>query len=143
MPNHPKAGDNERRFETLFNLKSDGVALIGKQRFESNEVEISVDQSFEYEGIDYLVEVDSGNMAKLLVGQYVLLNQLRNTNKPAFFLIVHTYKKYNPVRTIRNLRMVNNGLLGGKGIPFGAVHIDTLANWNGGVSGLLKLLESS
>lgn len=141
MTSRPKAGDNERKFEQLFNAKSAGVNLLGKQRFVSGEVEISVDQSFEHDEKDYLVEIDSGNMAKLLVGQYVLLNQLRDSKKAAFFLVVHTYKNYNPMRTVHNLNLVNRGLLGGKGIPFGAIHIDSLANWSSGVVALLNLLH--
>ena len=137
------AGTNERKFEQIFNLKGEAVVLTGKQRFASGKVQISVDQSFEFNGTDYLVEVDSGNMAKLLVGQYVLLNQLRKSKKPAYFLVVHTYKKYNPQRTVHNLSIVNQGLLDGNGIPFGAVHMDELAHWSGGVSGLLSLLTTS
>lgn len=141
MTSRAKAGDNERKFEQIFNAKSAGVKLLGKKRFKSGEVEISVDQFFEYGGKDYLVEVDSGNMAKLLVGQYVLLNQLSDIKKASFFLVVHTYKKYNPMRTIHNLSFVNQGLLDATGIPFGAVHIDRLANWGSGVASLLELLD--
>lgn len=141
MANHSKAGDNERKFEQLFNAKSAGVNLLGKRHFASGQVEISVDQSFEYDGRDYLVEIDSGNTAKLLVGQYVLLNQLRVSMKAAYFLIVHTYKNYNPMRTVHNLKLVNHGVLGGKGIPFGVIHIKSLTEWSGGVSALLKLLH--
>jgi len=141
MTSRPKAGDNERKFEKIFKAKSAGVDLLGKRRFVLREVEISVDQSFEHDGKDYLIEIDSGNMAKLLVGQYVLLNQLRILKKPAFFLVIHTYKNYNPMRTVYNLDLVNRELLGGSGIPFGVVHIDNLANWSGGVASLLNLLK--
>jgi len=134
-----KAGENERKFSLLFNAKSTGVSLLGKKRFVLDEVEITVDQSFEYEGNDYLVEIDSANMAKLLVGQYVLLNLLHTQKKPTYFLIIHTYKKYNPRRTIHNLNLVNQELLGGKGIPFGAIHIESLADWCGNMDALLKL----
>ncbi|MBD3816904.1 MAG: hypothetical protein IE913_10775 [Halothiobacillus sp.] len=141
MTSRPKAGDNELKFEQLFDAKSMGVKLLGKQRFVSGEVEISVDQSFEHDGKEYLVEIDSGNMAKLLVGQYVLLNQLCESEKVAFFLVIHTYKNYNPMRTVHNLNLVNQGLFDGKGIPFGAVHIDSLSTWSSGVASLLNLLH--
>lgn len=140
MTKRPVAGENERKFEQLFEQKSEGTILTGKKRFALGEVEISVDQSFEYEGKEYLVEVDSANMAKLIVGQYVLLNQLHKLGKDAFFLVVHTYKKYNPMRTVHNLSFVNQGLLAGNGIPFGAIHIEELKNWSGGISGLIKML---
>jgi hypothetical protein len=140
MTSRPRAGDNEQKFRTLFESKAPGIQLLGKRRFESDYTEISVDQSFEYEGTEFLVEVDSANMAKLLVGQYVLLNQLRAVGKDAFFLVVHSYKKYNPMRTVHNLQLVNEQLYGGSGIPFGAVHFDALASWEGGMPGLVKLL---
>lgn len=136
-----KAGDNERKFKALFEANAPGTPLTGKQRYKQPGIEISVDQSFEHEGKEFLVEIDSGNMAKLLVGQYVLVNQLRLLPKDAFFLVVHTYKHYNPMRTVNNLHLVNERLYGGKGIPFGAVHIDQLANWSGEIPGLLAMLQ--
>ena len=136
-----KAGDNERKFKTLFETNVPGTPLTGKQHYELSGIKISVDQSFEHEGKEFLVEIDSGNMAKLLVGQYVLVNQLRLLPKEAFFLVVHTYKEYNPMRTVNNLHLVNQKLYGGKGIPFGAVHINHLTKWSGEVPGLLAMLK--
>ncbi len=51
--------------------------LLGKQCFELAEVNISADQSSNFNGVDYLVDINSGYRAKLIVVQYVLLNQLR------------------------------------------------------------------
>jgi len=136
------AGTNERRFETLFKQKATGVCLLGKRRFVDGDVEISVDQSVEYEGTEYLIEIDSANMAKLLVGQYVLLNQLhKDRKKPTSFLVVHTYKNYNPKRTIQNLQLVNQQLYAGRGIAFGALHIDSLSNWKSGFNEFLALVQ--
>lgn len=135
------AGTNERHFETVMRQKATDVHLLGKRRFTSGEVEISVDQSLDYAGTEYLIEIDSANMAKLLVGQYVLLNQLHTTrHKTPFFLVVHTYKKYNPSRTLQNLQLVNQQLYDGQGIAFGALHIDSLSKWKFGFSEFLALV---
>lgn len=140
----PTAGTNERKFEALFRAQVPDAQLLGKRQFAEENVRISVDQSFTYKDTTYLIEVDSGNMAKLLVGQYILLNQLvPEEEKPAFFVVVHAYRAYNPGRTIANLSLVNRALLEGKGIPFGAVHFDTITSgWSDGVSGFLDCLVS-
>ena len=137
-----KSGDNERKFKDHFEANVSGTPLKGKQRFNLPGIEISVDQSFEHEGKDFLVEIDSANMAKLIVGQYVLINLLRNLPKEAFFLVVHAYKDYKPMRTVKNLQLVNERIYKGKGIPFGAVHITKLTKWSGGVPGLLAMLHT-
>lgn len=138
------AGENERVFEALFKERAPQTSLLGKRRYVRGNVEISVDQSFSHAGTTYLVEVDSGNMAKLLVGQYLLLNCLLSpSDKPAFFMVVHAYKKYNPIRTIANLSLVNQELLKGNGIPFGAIHIGSLTDeWSNGAHGLLERLAA-
>ncbi len=115
----PKAGSNEKLFVELLQQKIAGISLSGKQRFTLDNVEISADQSLTHNGISYLIEIDSANMAKLLVGQYVLINQLyANPKENAFFLVVHTYKDYNPERTIKNLSLINKQLYSGAGIKF-------------------------
>lgn len=141
FPKRVLAGTNERLFKTLIERAPD-IRLLGKRRFAVGDVEISVDESLEYKGVEYLVEIDSANMAKLLVGQYVLLNQLHTSRKkPPFFLVVHAYKKYNPHRTLHNLELVNQQLYAGKGIDFGAVHMTELVGWAGDFGALLELVH--
>ena len=99
------AGDNEKAFRGRMNGK-----IKGKLSLKSDEnVYISVDGHFEYENKLYLVEIDSGNQAKLLAGQYILLNVLWNDIKieetsyaieNCIFLVVHYYDSYNSDRTI-------------------------------------------
>lgn len=135
------AGTNEKKFKDLM-ARAQDVKLLGKRKFVSGNVEISVDESLEHDGVEYLIEIDSANMAKLLVGQYVLLNQLHTTReKSPIFLVVHTYKKFNPQRTLRNLELINQQLYGGEGIEFGAVHFDVLQTWSAGFSELLSLVQ--
>lgn len=128
--NRTRAGTNEARFRNR--MRQAGITLGGKRRFVHGDVEISVDESLLHNDRQYLIEVDSGNMAKLLVGQYVLLNQLHpRSEQPPFFLVVHAYKGYNPKRTVENLNLVNQQLFGGAGLEFGAMHYSDLANWDG------------
>ncbi|QHF52454.1 MULTISPECIES: hypothetical protein [unclassified Pseudomonas] len=135
------AGSNEKKFKELMSRTLD-VKLLGKRKFVCGNVQISVDESLEHDGIEYLIEIDSANMAKLLVGQYVLLNQLHTSReKSPFFLIVHTYKKFNPQRTLRNLELINQQLYRGEGIEFGAVHFEALQAWSAGFPEFLSLVQ--
>ena len=82
-----------------------------------------------FNGVNYLIEIDSGNMAKLLVGQYVLLNELHKSRTgKEFFLIVHFYKNYNVQRTLKNLKMINSKLFNNNGINFGSIQCDVIKN---------------
>eukprot|EP00831_Metopus_contortus_P040181 TRINITY_DN3147_c0_g2_i1.p1 TRINITY_DN3147_c0_g2~~TRINITY_DN3147_c0_g2_i1.p1 ORF type:complete len:180 (-),score=24.80 TRINITY_DN3147_c0_g2_i1:49-588(-) len=61
------------------------------------------------------IEIDSGNMAKLLAGQYALLNGMYGKNKKnVLFLVIHYYKDkktntfYNPERTLKNLNAIQH-----------------------------------
>ena len=138
-----KAGSKEALVFSLLQTKVRGIAFDGKRRFVSENVEISTDESFTHKGVTYLIEVDSGNITKLLVGQYVLLNTLHDhVAEPSFFLVVHTYNGYNVERTLENLGFVNQKLFGGCSIPFGMIHLDKLQAWAGGdVDDLLAMLR--
>jgi hypothetical protein len=121
------AGDNEKIFRLLFSETNQSITLLGKKVFHINEVTISVDESFKNNDIEYLVEIDSGNMAKLIVGQYVLLNELYNGCKDkAIFVVIHFYKDYKPERTIKNLDLVNTNLYNNKGIKYIVLHINDI-----------------
>lgn len=137
-----KAGANELRFAQIMQKSTPDTPLQGKRRFSSGDVSISVDQSLEHEGVSYLIEIDSANMAKLLVGQYVLLNQLHgNEKEKSFFLVIHTFQNFNPQRTLNNLQLVNEQLYEGDGIKFGAMHINSLEQWQGNFSAFKALIS--
>lgn len=128
-----KAGDNEKAFVNYFSKLYGDNILKGKQVFKSKEdsVEISVDNSIDHLGKQLLIEIDSGNMAKLIAGQYVLLNELYDSKKDVLFLVIHLYKdgknrQYNPQRTISNLKFINENVYGNKGIKFRVVNKDGL-----------------
>lgn len=110
------AGKNEKIFVTEFNKKYKDINLEGKLVFgKRDDVNISVDNAFSYNNKKVLIEIDSGNMAKLLVGQYFLLNELIKKEKEEksddteyMFVVIHYYKEYNPERTNKNLKLVEN-----------------------------------
>ncbi len=125
------AGENERKFITLFEEKIENNILKGKAVYKSVDVSISADNNFSLNNKHYLIEIDSGNMAKLLVGQYVLLSKLYSgIPENAHFLVIHTYRNYNVQRTLNNLKLVKKAF--NLRLPFSAMHINTLKNWNGG-----------
>lgn len=127
--------NNATKNEKLFNKRMDG-GLKGKKRYSKivNEesIEISVDFHLEYAGKLYLIEIDSANEAKLLVGQYCLLNKLFYEEQYApvdtVFVVVHFYDNYNPQRTIKNLNFVKD--LFSNPIPFKAFHQEEIVDKN-------------
>ncbi len=135
-----KAKDNEKVFFKLFNEKVNGLTLSGQKTYavkdeKERKLSSSVDYYFEHNNQQILIEVDSYNMAKVVVGQYLLLNQFRDkTLTNPLFLVIHTYSNYEPERTIKYLEYVKDKVLQGKGIPFGVIHINTLKSWDGGDS---------
>jgi len=125
------AGDNEKIFEELIRGKFGKNCLSGKRSFSleltgQKKTVISVDQSIELEdGSLILIEIDSGNMAKLIAGQYALINGMYDKDRSkAFFLVVHYYADYNPERTEKNLNAIQHFNSGADWIPYGAYNIE-------------------
>lgn len=118
-----KAGENEEDFKKFIRENTD-LNLKGKKRFTGENTSISVDEYFEYNGKKVYVEIDSGNMAKLIAGQYILLNILGKFDKDSIFLVIHYYTDYNPQRTKNVLECVNKNALDNKGVKFIALHIN-------------------
>lgn len=114
-----KAGENERLFKAYFEGKYGGK-LKGKGVYkpEGSKVEISVDETLVLDGKHVLFEIDSGNTAKVIAGQYLLINELSgHTKDNAIFICIHFYKDYNPERTDNNLNLINENIYGGNAIP--------------------------
>lgn len=118
-----KAGDNEADFKKFIRENTD-LNLKGKKSFTGENTYISGDEYFEYNGKKVYVEIDSGNMAKLIAGQYILLNILGEFDKDSMFLVIHYYANYNYQRTKNVLECVNKNALDNKGIKFIALHIN-------------------
>jgi hypothetical protein len=133
---------NEEYFQKKVSSLLGNDFLKGKIDFGTSKDEgiyISIDNSFVLGDTLYFVEVDSSNQAKLVAGQYVLLNLLLEEEtgiskkkidvskfKNISFLIVHFYKNYNPNRSYKYLDRINKYFLGNKGIAFNSMHFDTL-----------------
>jgi len=113
------AGKNERLLEATFPFKAE---LKGKLVFKSDkyDVQISVDNHLivSEKNLTVLFEIDSANAAKLIVGQYVLLNELLHNKDNHLLVILHYYKNYNIERTVNNLNLVNKQIYHGKGLKF-------------------------
>lgn len=132
-----KAGDNEKDFRRTFTQKFGAESLSGKRVFGfkfpgHNRVSTSVDETILLpDGRLILVEIDSGNMAKLLAGQYALLNGLcKEDREKTLFLVVHYYvdkknnnKPYAANRTTKNLHAIQNFAPGTDWLPYHAMNI--------------------
>ncbi len=130
------AGDNEKDFKSLLERKFGKGCLSGKRRYTLNldgfeQVEISVDQSLSLEdGRTLLVEIDSGNMAKLIAGQYALLNGMsEECRDKTSFLVVHYYtdnktcRDYTPHRTLKNINAIQHFSNNDGWLKYNAIHI--------------------
>lgn len=122
---------NESHFKNLVTSKI-GNHFKGKLRLKKGNVEISTDEQIETKDFNLLIEVDSGNYAKLIVGQYTLINSLINltkeNEKTPVFLIVHYHNRnsknpYNSARTKHNLDFVNKNVFNKNGIKFIAYNL--------------------
>ena len=119
-----KAADNEKILK--IELKDLGINLQGKKSFSEKaslqeKIVISVDESLHDGDRHVLIEIDSFNMAKVVVGQYTILNSLlknKKDNEKYIFVVVHCYKDYNPSRTKKYLDYINRTVLNDEGIPY-------------------------
>ena len=120
-----RAGGNELAFRTTLASKFGKDLLLGKRAFRigSQPIETSVDEHFLVDDLTVLWEIDSGNAAKLVLGEYILLNELTRlgTDPQSCLVIVHFYKGYNAVRTTGYASFVRDSIYGGHGLPVVAV----------------------
>jgi len=156
-----KAGENEKIFEDLCNSFNDNVdkkLLSGKIVFEdADKNSVSVDNSIIVDDKIILIEIDSANEAKLLAGQYTLLNLLKDKpkiqgfnqeKKELIFFVIHFYvdrqkgrnKPYNSDRTKKNLKLIRN-VLSNKGLRYGCIHFNDIENIKS-KNDLLRYIES-
>jgi len=130
------AGDNEKLFRNLMVSKFGDDCLNGKRSYElkldgHQKTTISVDESISMNDKTILIEIDSGNMAKLLAGQYALLNGMYDGNKSnTLFLVIHYYKDsksgklYSPERTLKNLNAIQHFNPDDDWITFNAFNVE-------------------
>lgn len=129
------AGDNEKKLRNLVLDKFGQIALAGKRSYASyfdghdGKVYISVDDTILLpDGRMILIEVDSGNYAKLIAGQYALINGLFDgVRDKTLFLVVHCYKssknkkEYSSSRTIKNLNAIQKFNCNAAWLPYAAL----------------------
>lgn len=130
------AGDNEKLFRDLMLAKFGSDCLAGKHRYTLSlagfpTASISVDESIVLSDKRVLIEIDSGNMAKLLAGQYALLNGMYGGDKhKSLFLVIHYYRDpksgvlYSRDRTLKNLNAIQHFNKAANWIPFNAFSIE-------------------
>jgi hypothetical protein len=70
----------------------------------SDNIKTSVDFKLNIGDTNFLFEVDSNNVAKIIFGQYLLLNKAKNLPENPFLIIIHCYKGYNIERTKKHLK---------------------------------------
>ena len=76
----------------------------------NNDLQVSVDFIWKEENLTLLFEVDSYNAAKIIFGEYVLLNQVKSYKGNCILVIIHCYKKYNIERTKKYLKFAEDNL---------------------------------
>ncbi|MDE3243080.1 MAG: hypothetical protein KGO52_10215 [Nitrospirota bacterium] len=118
---------NEDAFRARITRQFGSDALKGKRRYSTGvskaDVRISVDESLEIDDRLVLVEIDSGNAAKLLIGQYILLSVFeKRARDKVLFVVVHYYDKYNADRTAKNFQFIATSVLAEQALPFVALH---------------------
>lgn len=129
------AADNEKAFRELVCHKFGQNVFSGKRNYSlrfsgSEKVSISVDESILLpNGKELLIEIDSGNAAKILAGQYALLNGLYDGDRSnAAFIVIHYHtdngRDYNPQRTTKNLRAIQHFSEDSEWIEYNALHIN-------------------
>ncbi|MPN34400.1 hypothetical protein SDC9_181893 [bioreactor metagenome] len=143
------AGDNERNFRNVMAAKFGTSVLAGKKRYKdpiekADSAEISVDDSILLpDGRLVLIEVDSANMAKLIAGQYALLNGLYTGDfDKTLFLTIHYFANYEASRTIKNLKFIQGLAPSRKWLPYAAFHISDFGQMIEKASGIADLIDS-
>ena len=114
---------NERNFWRRLNHKNGAICIPGHAKYppkaKKSDPSISIDGKIAVGKRCILIEIDSGNAAKLLIGQYVLLNLFyRGGRNKTLFLVVHYYKGYNAERTRKHFEFVAREVLQRKALPF-------------------------
>lgn len=68
-----------------------------------DNLNVSVDFIWKEKDLTFLFEIDSYNAAKIIFGEYVLLNQVKAYKSNCILVIIHCYKNYNVKRTKKYL----------------------------------------
>ena len=99
---------NESRIRIALSQNLDRPIDKEKYIHVTEEIKTSVDFSLEIKGINFLFEIDSNNAAKIIFGQYLLLNKAKKLPKIPFLIIIHCFKNFNKSRTIKHLNLAKD-----------------------------------
>jgi len=95
--------DNEKRILNKLNQTySENIQKSTSVKIK-DDLQVSVDFIWDTNGIKILFEVDSYNAAKIVFGQYVLLNHTKEYQNNCILIVIHCYKYYNSERTKKYL----------------------------------------
>lgn len=110
----------------LFNNreKQDKLTKIVRKKEKGFRWELYKDEKVSINPKYRMIKI-AGNMAKLIVGQYTLLNILCNSIEKSniVFIVIHYYKDYNTKRTEKNLKLVSKAVFNDNGIRFKVFNI--------------------
>lgn len=107
---------NENRIRMNLSKKIKRNIDKGKYFHINKDIKTSVDFIFEIGGVNFLFEIDSNNAIKIIFGQYLLLNKVKDLPNNPFLVIVHCFKNFNKERTIKHLNFAKDNY--GCKIPF-------------------------
>jgi hypothetical protein len=102
--------DNEKRILSKLNQTYSLDLEKSTSGKIKDDLQVSVDFIWELNGIRILFEVDSYNAAKIVFGQYVLLNHTKEYQNNCILIVIHCYKKYNIERTEKYLKFAQEKL---------------------------------
>jgi hypothetical protein len=102
--------DNEKRILNKLNQTYSIDIEKSKSIKITDDLQVSVDFIWETNGIKILFEVDSYNAAKIVFGQYVLLNHTKEYQNNCILIVIHCFKNYNIKRTVKYLNFAQEKL---------------------------------
>lgn len=102
--------DNEKRILSKLNQTYSLDLEKSTSGKIKDDLQVSVDFIWEINGVKILFEVDSYNAAKIVFGQYILLNHTKEYQNNCILIVIHCYKKYNIERTEKYLKFAQEKL---------------------------------
>ena len=96
--------DNEKRILSKLNQTYSIDIKKATSVKIKDDLEVSVDFIWKDKDLTFLFEIDSYSAAKIIFGEYILLNQVKAYKSNCILVIIHCYKKSNIERTEKYLK---------------------------------------
>ncbi|MDP1726764.1 MAG: hypothetical protein Q8M15_08270 [Bacteroidota bacterium] len=113
MNSFSKENELKELFYKKFKIKNLAMQKLPLIKYK---VETAIDFQIEFDGKTYLFEVDTYNTAKVLFGQYLLLNNFIIDPEKYIYVPVHYNSKFNIIHSFNHLDYASKKL--GCKIPF-------------------------